>query len=103
MGQKKMQMAEKSCALTLLEKGDSVLAVTRNIYQLKREAIYQLKRSAALLPPRMVLKRKSGSGAPEKTLPRIDKLLNREVTSYLSIAVVEQKTSTESFSTMSQP
>ena len=67
MGQKKMQMAEKSCALTLLEKGDSVLAVTRNIYQLKREAIYQLKRSAALLPPRMVLKRKSGSGAPEKT------------------------------------
>ena len=49
MGQKKMQMAEKSRILTLLEKGDSVIAVARDI-GVSREAIYQFKRSAALLP-----------------------------------------------------
>ena len=39
MGQKKLQMAEKSRALTLLEKGDSVIAVARDI-EVSREAIY---------------------------------------------------------------
>ena len=56
MGQKKMQMAEKSRALTLLEK-DSVIAVAKDV-GVSREAIYQLKKSAALLLPRMVPKRK---------------------------------------------
>ena len=64
MGQKKMQMAKKSCVLTLLLKGDSVIAVARYI-GVSREEIYQLKRSAALLPPGMVLKKKSGSGIPK--------------------------------------
>ena len=40
-----MQMAEKSRALTLLEKGDSVIAVARDI-GVSTQAIYQLKRSA---------------------------------------------------------
>ena len=75
MGQKKMQMAEKSRALTLLEK-DSVLAVAKDV-GVSREAIYQLKRSAALLLPRMVPKRKLCSGAPKKTSTRMDKLLKR--------------------------
>ena len=39
MGQKKLQMAKKSRALTLLEKGDSVIAVARDI-EVSREAIY---------------------------------------------------------------
>ncbi|XP_076811815.1 uncharacterized protein LOC143458825 [Clavelina lepadiformis] len=90
MGRKKMQMAEKSRALTLLEKGDSVIAVARDI-GVSREAIYQLKRSTSSFPPGMVPKRKSGSGAPKKTTPRTDKLLKREVTSYPSITSFELK------------
>ena len=31
MGQKKLQMEEKSRALTLLEKGESVIAVARDV------------------------------------------------------------------------
>ena len=77
MGRKKLQMGEKSRALTLLEKGESVIAVARDIGVL-REAIYQLKRSAASLSPGMVPKQKSGSGTPKKTSPRTDKLLKRE-------------------------
>ena len=65
-----------------------MIAVARDI-GVSREAIYQLKSSAALLPPGMVPKRKSGSGAPKKTSPRTDKLLKREVTSYPSITAVE--------------
>ena len=72
-------MAEKSRALTLLKKGDSMITVARDLV-VSREAIYQLKRSAALLPPGIIPKRKSDSGTPEKTLPRRDKLLKRKVT-----------------------
>ena len=90
MGRKKMQMEEKSQALTLLEKGDSVIAVARDI-GVSREAIYQLNRLAVLLPHGMIPKRKSGSGAPKKTSPRTDKLLKREVTSYPSITAVKLK------------
>ena len=45
-----MQMAEQSRVLTLLQKGDSVIAVARDI-GVSREAIFLIKRSAALLPP----------------------------------------------------
>ena len=72
----------------ILRKGNSVIAVVRDI-GVSREAIFQLKRSDALLPPRMIPKRESGSGAPKKTSPRTDKLLKREVTSYPSITSVE--------------
>jgi len=71
-----MQMEEKSRALTLLEKGDSVIAVAGDV-GVSREAIYQLIRLAALLPHVMVPKRTSGPGAPKKTSPRTDKLLKR--------------------------
>ena len=98
-----MQMAEKSRALTLLQKGHSVIAVARDIGVL-REAIYQLKRSATLLPPRMIMKRKLGSGAPKKTSPKTDKILKRERTSYSSTTTVEfKKTSTQCFYRMSPP
>ena len=90
MGQKKMQMAENSRVLALLQMGDSVIAAARYI-GVSREAIFQLKRSAVLLPPGMISKRKSGFGAPKKTLPSTDKLLKREVTSYSSITAVELK------------
>ena len=78
IGRKKFQMGKKSRALTLLEKGESVVAVARDI-GVSREAIYQLKRSATSLSPGMVPKQMSGSGAPKKTSPRTDKLLKREV------------------------
>ena len=55
-----------------------------------KEAIYQLKRLAALLPLRVILK-KSGFGAPKNTLPRTDKLLKHEVMSYSSATAVELK------------
>ena len=83
-------MAEKSRALTLLQEGDYVIAVARDI-GISKEVIYQLKKSAALLPPGMIPKRKSGSDAPKKTSPRTDKLLKREVTSYPFITAVELK------------
>ena len=41
IGQKKMQMAEKFSALTLLQNGDSVIAVASNI-GVSREAFFQL-------------------------------------------------------------
>ena len=91
MGRKKLQIEKKSFALTLLEMGESVIAVVRHI-EVSREAIYQLKRSAAAsLSPWMVPKRKSGSGGPKKTFPKTDKLLKREVLSYPSISAVELK------------
>lgn len=83
-------MEEKSRALTLLEKGDSVIAVARDL-GVSREAIYQLKRSAAPLPKGTVPKRKSGSGAPKKTTARTDNLLKREVLSNPAITAVELK------------
>ena len=102
MGQKNMQMTEHPCVLTLLQKENSANAVARDI-GLSREAIFQLKRSAALFLPGMIPKRKSDSGAPRKTSLRTDKLLKREVTSYPFITSVElKKTSTMSFSTTSQ-
>ena len=83
-------MAEQVCVLTLLQKGDSVIAVARDI-GVSREAFFQLKRSAALLSPRMIPKRKSCSGALKKTSPRTNKLLKHEVPSYPSITSVELK------------
>ena len=55
MGRKKLQIKEKSRALTLLEKGESVIAAARDI-GVSREEIYQLKRFAASLSPGMVTK-----------------------------------------------
>ena len=83
-------MAGHPRVLMLLQKENSMIAVARDI-GVSREAIFQLKRSAALLPPGMIPKRKSGSGAPKKTTPRTDKLLKREITSYPFIASVELK------------
>ena len=45
-------MAEKVCVLTLLQKGDFVIAVARDI-GVSREVFFQLKWLAALLPPKI--------------------------------------------------
>ena len=45
-----------------------MISVARDI-RVSREAIFQLKRSAALFPPGMIPKRKSGSSALRKTSP----------------------------------
>ena len=65
MGQKKMQIAKHPRVLTLSQKGNSVITVARDT-GVSREAIFQFKRSAGLLPPGMIPKRKSGSGTPRK-------------------------------------
>ena len=65
MGQKKMQVEEKACVLTLLEKGEYVIAVGKDIGA-SRKSIYQLRRLAASLPAGMVPKRKWGSNAPKR-------------------------------------
>ena len=83
-------MAKKIHALTLLQKGDSVITEARNV-GVSREAIYQLKRLTALLPPGMIPKRKSGYEESKQTSPRTDKFLKREVISYPSITAVELK------------
>ena len=70
-------------ALSLILKGYAVIAVAKDI-GVSREVIYQLKRLAVLLLPGMIPKKKSGPGAPIKTLSRTDKLLKCEVTSCLS-------------------
>lgn len=90
MCQKILQMQEKSCALALLEKGESAIAVAKDL-GVSREAIHQLKQLAASLPPRMVPQTKSGSDIPKKTMPRTDKLLKREVPSHPMITTVELK------------
>ena len=83
-------MTEHPGVLTLLQMGDSVIAVARDVW-VSREAVFQLKRSAALSPPWMIPKSKSGSGAPKKTSPRTNKLLNREVRLYSSVTAIELK------------
>ena len=94
-----MQMAKKFRVLTLLQKEDSVIAVSRD-FGVSRETIFQLKNSTVLLPPGMISKRKLGSGAPKKISPRTDKLLKHEEILYPFITAVElKKTSTMSFST----
>ena len=67
-----------------------MISIARDI-GISTEAIFRLKRLAALLPPWMIPKRKSGFGAPKKTLRRTDKLLKREVTLYPYITAVELK------------
>ena len=73
MVRKKMQVPLKSCALALSQKKDSGTVVARNIEGFKK-AIYQLRRSAELLPPGMEPWRKLGSGAPKIVSPITDKL-----------------------------
>ena len=85
-----MPLAEKVCVLTLLQKGDSVIIVARDI-GVSKEPFFLLKRSAALSPHGMIPKRKSCSSAPKKTSPRTDKFLKHEVPSYPSITAVELK------------
>ena len=86
MGQKKVQIAGKCRALTLM--GDSIMVVARDI-GVSKKALHQLKGSVGLLPLGMVPKRKLGSGALKKTSPRMDKLLKCEVTSHPSIIAVK--------------
>lgn len=87
---KKLLIEDKFRASTLLEKVYSVIAVTRD-FGVPREAIYQLKRPTASLPPGMVPQRKSCSGAPKKTILRNDKLLKRKVKSNPAITAIELK------------
>ena len=85
-----MKTAEKFRVLTLLQKGDSVIAVSRDI-GVSREVFFELYGSAALFPVGMIPKRKSCSGAHENTSPRTDKFLKHEVSSYPYITAVELK------------
>ncbi|KAG0709110.1 hypothetical protein GWK47_023925 [Chionoecetes opilio] len=90
MSRKKLSMEEKTRALTLLEQGMSSICVAAEM-KVSRQAIYLLKRSAAILQPSMTPKRNEGSGGKRKTSPRTDKILKREVKSDPSITGSELK------------
>lgn len=87
-------MQEKTCALTLLDQGMSVMRVAAHL-QVIRMTMYSLKKAAAALPPGTALPRVPGSGTTKKTSTRTDKILRREVTSDPSIIVdgLKKKTS----------
>ena len=89
-GSKENTMAKHPRFFTLLQEGNSVIAVARDI-RISRKAVFQIKSSGALLPPGMISKRESGTGAPKKTSSRMDKLLKREETSYPSLTAVQLK------------
>lgn len=78
MGRKKLQIEEKTRALTLLEQGMSVIRVAADL-KVSRQAIYDLKRAAVSLPNGVAPKRKVGSGGQKKTTTRTDSVLRREV------------------------
>ena len=78
MGLNKLTMDEKSRALTLLEKGWSVICVAADL-EVTRRVIYNMKQAASGVPPGTTPPRKKVSGAPRKTSPRTDKILKREV------------------------
>ena len=64
MGHKKLTDVDKSCTLTLLELGTTVLLVTAKL-KVSRQAIYNLKKASANLPPGVVPKRKADAhGSP---------------------------------------
>ena len=64
---------------------------SQRYWGLKRDIFFSLKRSAALLPPGMIPKRKSCSDAAKNTSPRTEKLLKHKVPSSPSTTAVELK------------
>ncbi|KAK4329007.1 hypothetical protein Pmani_000608 [Petrolisthes manimaculis] len=96
MGRNKLTNEEKTRALTLLKEGASVICVAAEV-NVKRTAIYNLKKAAAPLPPGTVPPRKPGSGAPRKTSPRTDNIMRREVLNDPAITASELKKKTSSF------
>ncbi|KAG0723184.1 hypothetical protein GWK47_005654 [Chionoecetes opilio] len=90
MGRNKLSNEEKTRALTLLKEGASVIRVAAEV-NVTRMAIYNLKKAVESLPPGTVPPRKPGSGAPQKTSPRTDKIMRREVLNDPAITAAELK------------
>ena len=90
MGGKKLSCEEKTRALTLLERGMSVLHVAAK-FKVTRKVVYNLKKATAKLPPGTVPPRKPGSGTPRKTSKWTDKILKREVLGEPAITASELK------------
>ncbi|KAG0729791.1 Transposable element Tcb1 transposase [Chionoecetes opilio] len=90
MGRNKLSNEEKTRALTLLKEGASVIRVAAEV-NVTRMAIYNQKKAVESLPPGTVPPRKPGSGAPQKTSPRTDKIMRREVLNDPAITAAELK------------
>ena len=78
MGRKKLNMVEKTTALTLLGQGTSAISVAAEL-KVSRQAIYDFKKAAA------TPSHKPGSGRKRLTSLRMDMMLKREVTANPSI------------------
>ena len=83
MGQKKLSM-EKTKALALLEQGISVVCVAAEL-KVSRQAIYDLKKAAAIVSEGATPSRKPGTGRKRLTSLRTDMMLKREVIANPSI------------------
>ncbi|KAG1672327.1 Dihydroorotate dehydrogenase (quinone) [Nymphon striatum] len=90
MGRNKLQMEEKSRALTLLEQGKCVIAVAEDL-KVSRQTVYRLKQAASSLPTGGTPKRKEGSGGRRKTSARTDAIMKREVMQNPSLTASELK------------
>ena len=90
MGRKKLSIKEKSRAMTMLQHGVSVSCVAADL-QVSRTAIYELKRTAAQLPPGTTPHRKVGTGSKKKTTARTDALIRQDVMEYPSITAAQLK------------
>lgn len=88
MGFEKLNMQEKTCALTQLEQGMPGKLVAEEL-SVNRQSIYILKMVAAKLTPNTIPPRKPGSGGKRKTTPKTDCILKYEVEKNPSIAAAE--------------
>ena len=86
MGRKKLNMEEKTRALTQLEQGMPGKRVAEEL-SVNRRSIYRLKMEAANTTP----PRKPGSGGKRKTTPKTDRILKHEVKKNPSITAAELK------------
>ncbi|MPC43616.1 hypothetical protein E2C01_037266 [Portunus trituberculatus] len=74
MGRKKLNMEEKTRALTLMEQGIPGKRVAKEL-RVNRRSIYRLKMEADKLGPNTTPPRKPGSGGKRKTTPKTDCIL----------------------------
>ena len=84
MGRKKLNIVEKTKALTLLGQGISAISVAAES-KISCQAIYDLKKAATTVPEGATPSRKPGSGRKRLTSLCTDMMLKREVTANPSI------------------
>lgn len=90
MERKKLTIEEKTRALLLAERGNTVVNIACKT-GISRQAVYDLHHAAATLPPSAVPGKKKGTGTKKKTSPKTDKVLQHEVLANPSVTDSELK------------